>query len=1004
MRPSIFVPGIVAAVAVIAALGCNSAGTGPVEFDRAAFGDPPASARPWVRWWWPGNDVDDAELRREVEALAKAYFGGAEIQAFNAALDPNASPDEMARRLSVDTPGYFAHVKAALEAAREQGLQIDLSLGSGWPTGGMHVPVSQSLKTLMWGEKRVGGPGPVTMRFDGPDTPVFYELSDLAQALGEPLARYLPDEALLVAVVAARVTGGQRTDDMFDLTDQVKLDPASVRILTNDVNVDGELTWDVPDGTWQVIAFYSAPDGEFPNFNAQTEPGYVTDHFDADQVNLSLEHLVGMRAGLEEFQGSPLRGLFVDSMEFKAERFFTADFLDAFRTMRGYDVTPMLPAVVVPGADNSLFDGLGLPAMSPFRFDQDDERIQYDYQLTASDLFLDRFINTVRAWSGGHGMILRMQGYGANIDVLKASGGADIPETEQLYAGGSDVFLKIVSSGAHLYGRNLVGAEALVWPQRDHMTTPTVMKAAVDKLFAAGVNHVVYHGFPYRLSDGYGEAGWHPFSSPFSGSGTYSSNIAETNPFWPDFALLNIYVARCQVALRSGAPQTDVLVLYPWLGFPASFVRLEGHDEPLFQGRLEPDDDTVGVNSWLEIAKQVFPDSGPEKRVKWLEKAWDALQGMHALGWSWDWANEDALLGAVMDDDMIRVGGGTYRAMVLFETPWMTPGLASRLADMAKDGASIIVVGAPPDHQPGFFDHEAGDQAVKDAMARLSTGDRVRLDPEGSGDLAGLLKEVGVSPLLRVEPTAPALGHVTRKIGNGAWLCFFSNGAREPINVSVSFTDGCRAPQWFDPWTGGALIARTDDAGRVPLALDSFESRLLACGMPVAPDTPIETPDPVAMAILPITDWTIDVPREDGSGESITVTPDGLPDWRDVEELHWSGGPGTYRAGVELPALEDNQKVVLDLGRVEGVAEVSFNGRAAGRLIVPPFKVDVTSMAMKGPNKLEVVVTPPARNRLIGKALAKDPDYAQFAGKKDALAHAGMLGPVNVVIGAQEAE
>jgi hypothetical protein len=50
---------------------------------RDNFLHPPISARPWVRWWWPGGAVEDGELRREVDLLEASGFAGAEIQAFN---------------------------------------------------------------------------------------------------------------------------------------------------------------------------------------------------------------------------------------------------------------------------------------------------------------------------------------------------------------------------------------------------------------------------------------------------------------------------------------------------------------------------------------------------------------------------------------------------------------------------------------------------------------------------------------------------------------------------------------------------------------------------------------------------------------------------------------------------------------------------------------------------------------------------------------------------------
>lgn len=49
---------------------------------RQLFQSTPKKYRPLVRWWWPGNDVTEPELRREVRVLDQAGFGGAEIQAF----------------------------------------------------------------------------------------------------------------------------------------------------------------------------------------------------------------------------------------------------------------------------------------------------------------------------------------------------------------------------------------------------------------------------------------------------------------------------------------------------------------------------------------------------------------------------------------------------------------------------------------------------------------------------------------------------------------------------------------------------------------------------------------------------------------------------------------------------------------------------------------------------------------------------------------------------------
>jgi hypothetical protein len=46
---------------------------------REGFARPPRAARPMMRWWWFGPDVEDDELDAELRAIADAGFGGVEI-------------------------------------------------------------------------------------------------------------------------------------------------------------------------------------------------------------------------------------------------------------------------------------------------------------------------------------------------------------------------------------------------------------------------------------------------------------------------------------------------------------------------------------------------------------------------------------------------------------------------------------------------------------------------------------------------------------------------------------------------------------------------------------------------------------------------------------------------------------------------------------------------------------------------------------------------------------
>jgi hypothetical protein len=986
--------GVLAGVTLVACGGSGSPAL--VDFPLEAFRDPPVGVRPWVRWWWPGNDVEPAELRREVGVLADGFFGGAEIQAMDAALDPGADPEELARRRSVDTGAYFGNVAAALDEARARGLAVDLTLGSGWPPGGAFVSQAGALQMLAFSEQRVQGPATVKLALDGPDKPAFYSLAGVIGGADQPI-EFLPGEATLVAVVAAQVAGGERTTALLDFSDQLVLYRESVQVLTG-LAQGGSIAWEAPAGVWVVVALYRLPDGVSPIFNAEPAPARTVDHFDRAQVLAALDTLAGAATGLDAYYGTPLRGLFVDSLELKTERFFATDLLNEFKARRGYDLVPWLPVVLLPGADNHLFDGLGLPVLSPFGFDPaDDARVQHDYQRTVAELFQERFLDTAADWAAQRGLLTRVQAYGANLDVLRALGSAAIPEVEQLYAGGPDLFLKLASSAAHLYGRGRASAESLVWTRRDQEVTPTRWKAGLDKLFAAGINHVVYHGFPYVLREGYGEAGWSPFSSPHGGASTYSMHLAEDDPFWPDVPALNAYAARCQYALSAGRPAVDLLVYYPWYGFPASFFRQQGEGwwEPLFNGRLEEDDGFAGTEAQFELMDKVFGEPQPGEREAWLLRMGPVLAELHARGWTWDWVNDDSLAVATVEGGRLAVRGQAFGGLLLYDVPALEPDLAERLADLAGEGAVVVGHGASPVRQPGYLEAAAGDARVRAAMTRLAGGDHVRWSAAGGPGLAESLAEAGAAPGLSVESSSPWLRNLARDLGRGARVVFLANPRREPLEASLSVDGGCDRPAWLDPWSGKVRAAAAGADGELPLELEAFGSRLLACGL----DLPGPDPDPAPLdesQSFEIPGWTLEVTADDVPAGYARLDLPALADWRDLPDLRFSGGPGVYTARVDLPSLPVGGRLELDLGRVEGVVDVTWNEQEAGHLRVPPFKADVTALASAGVNTVRVKVTVPRKNRLVGKAQAGDQGCRQFKDKADELARAGLLGPVTV--------
>ncbi len=989
--------------------GCSSSvpaspGEDACGFSYVDFEDPPAAFRPWVRWWWPGGDVADAELAREVDLLCGSYFGGAELQAFDAGLDPNASALELQRRRSYASESYYAHLDFLLARASDRGLTIDLTIGSGWPSGGVHISPEHSLKTMLWAEHTVQGPSVVRINVREPDRPVFYLVGSLAEQLfNEKLARYEGARAQLIAVVAARITRSSRCSNPLYKGGCIDLDPASVRVLSDQVDDQGMLSWEVPEGMWKILVVFHAPDGEYPMLNAQPEPGYVADHLDSETIAAHLDYLFGRTPHLFQHYGSTVRGLFNDSLEFKAERLCAADIIREFIRLRGYDPTVWLPTVVVPGTDNTVFDNIALKRKPVFTISDQDWRIRYDYAHTVSDLFIERFIRTVRKWAGEHSLVLRAQGYGAEIDIVRAAGEVDIPETEQLYAGGSELFLKLVASGALLYRRPVVSAEAMVWMNRAYMTTPFKMKISADKLFTAGINHIVFHGFPYTKDHSYGQTGWYPFASPYAGRTEYASNISEADPFWPYMARLNHYIARCQYALRQGSATADLLVYYPWLGFPTTFAAVSGHKEFLFNGFLEQMEPEDRLPALMRIAV-LLGISEIDPRIAWLQRIWPYLKEMQSAGYSWAWANDESIEQAHSRDGYAVIRGSTYKGILVLDTPTMQPAAAQAVASLALNDVPVLLAGRIPRQQPGFKDYLEGDNVVADAMEVVLRAGRTSY-LSGPGDGVRKLDEHGIEPTVRFLVPHDTPRYTARDLGSGRWIFFFQNQGASPVSTPIRIEHDCNPCQWIDVWNERAYRNAQDEDRCIVLSLAPYGSGMLLCGLPEAsvlfgkePLRKADMSEQTVADIVSIDQWGLTVKGDDVPGGEVNLLLHMLPDWRDIDALRFSSSPGTYSGFCELQTLNEQERLWLRVAWVHGAAEVYVNGRRAGSLLVPPYELEVTNHMRTGTNQIDIMLIPALRNRLLGKALQGDQAYRQFSGKANTLVPVGIVGPVAIEV------
>ena len=532
-----------------------------IESLRREFADPPKAVRPIVRWWWPGGDVTPEELRREIRVLDEAGFAGAEIQPFRGELKSDVPSDVAARVKDYPTSSFWQKVRAAAKEARQRGMFLDLSVGSGWPLGGGAVitPELASIE-LRFTRRSVSGPRHFRERILLPPP---RRTAGMAIATSTGTSTELPagwQERLRARTRVIAVMALQGTDPVFELratqlredrrpivTAPGRLDPKSFRLLTAQMQPDGLLEWDVPAGQWQLFVFFQQPVDTRVIGAVGTGPQLVLDHMNRAAVQTHLKRIFQFAdPELGSMYGGTIRAGFSDSLEVEAEIYWTDSFLEEFRRRRGYDLTPWLPFIDTPGRGDVYppyvsapwFDGPGAA------------RARLDYWKTVSELWIGNFFGPLIEELHARGLMARVQAHGAPVDLLKAYALADIPETEQVYAYGAMGFLKAASSAGHIYGRPIVSAESFDHSGMAYKSTRESLTRDANRLIAAGVNLVVYHGFPYVYLDR-PEPGWYPFAGPPFFSDHFNDHNSK---IWPAIPALNAYISRLQLIARRGRP------------------------------------------------------------------------------------------------------------------------------------------------------------------------------------------------------------------------------------------------------------------------------------------------------------------------------------------------------------------------------------------------------------------------------------------------------------------
>lgn len=913
------------------------------DFDAALFQTPAQEFGPFARWWWPGNDVTSDELRRQINVFADNAFGGVEIQPFRVGIPQAISEQQKARVYSWDTPSYYEHVRSVMDEARKRDLIVDMTNGSGWPSGGPYLKPEEGILTLLHTEMNIVGGTEIELPLPEPDNET----------------GIAPE---LVAVLA--VKAANRHSD----TKTCLLDASATTVLTPNIQ-DLTLHWKAPEGEWKIIAFWNQLNSLTGAETATLIQGPVLDPFDSLFVVKNLEYLFGARTGLEQYYGNPLRAIFDDSYEYTVHRHYTKDFITAFKKRRGYDITPWLPANMQNKYNYPSFMNPNDPPY--FAFGDEDWRLRYDYDKTVGELLGEHFIATERKWTEERGMLHRTQAYGLNMDLMDNAGKTSIPETETML--GAEATMKIMSSGAHLYNKPVVTAESSVYKLRGGMTTPQKLRIIADKLFVAGVNQIIYHGVSYPYyTDEAKTAKWFPFY--ISKRRNFSSNLGEGTIFWEYQKEVNEYIARSQYALRSGKPHADVLIYLPL----TNVIGVPGNPEEF-------------------LATGELPDVEPESPVKtsaygavksaWADKFYTAINQLEVNGITWEWVNEESLKAASLTaEKLIDIRGNTYQVLMLIDNEVLPVEAAKVIHTLSQQGMHLVNVGALPARQPSFLNWEENDMLVARTYteALLHTNAQRLNSP---ADISGWADRL--NRMVKYKDRYPFARQIQREMNDGSRIQFIWNKSENWQTMALEVDKKYKHAYWMNAEKGTITTAGNLDQLSYTLPPRSSIFLYLTTHQPVENNI-LRMAEPTlhnAQEMQRIENWSL-------TAGDVSIPNTLLFDWKLYQPLKYTSDRGCYKSTFALEKINDALVYLLDLGKVCFTADVTINGRATGRRIFAPYTFNVTPFLKEGINHIEVNVTPGELNGFIGEAEKGNPHYANYSGQPEHLMSAGLIGPV----------
>ena len=773
-----------------------------------------------------------------------------------------------------------------------------------------------------------------------------FDTGDQVDGFGGPLARI--DGAV---AAAARPVGSTDAADLVELTPDLRTG-----------------TWQVPAGRWQVDTYGKAiltddSSGYHRGYLDLLDPAATDRLFDTAQGEYVRRFGWAM--------GSVVPGFWDD------EPFISSAEPWPFKRLPWSSSLEKLveQAGSTPGvAYTAAFEQLGRTG----------EQYSGAYWRAVNDAFATNYYQRQAEWMGDRGLQLitnplldetspqqRMHSTG---DLAKDNQYAQVPGTDMItgdYVPGQQTTLgRNAASSAHLSGADRALSE--VFGNSGWGVAPQFMHATIGALATRGINSFALHAMWTDENQVY-------FAPPFGPSST----------FWDAMGDVDAWIGRVSELAR-GDSAAETALLQPQRAAEQTRTSDAAH---------QLDKDLSSTSYALERGQVDF----------------DLVSDGSFSG------DPHTRFHAQPGHGELQVGEASYRMVVVPRTSVLDLETVQTLQELVRTGGRVVLVGPLPEHEARGRDARLA--AALDALFAGASGEWTRREAgqvavvSDTDALAALAQEAGVAAA-RLAPAAPAIRVLRTSRGDDVAFLVNNESGQSVSTRATLPVDG--VPELWDPRTGEADVARTyDEDGHgtttVPLELDPYET-LAVVFRKGTPARPHLVGDAVAESVTAVRNtlaarvvvgepgtvdlrgqdhgrtyrgtttvsdplrpiavdgpWTLQLERE---GES--QRPTALGSWTQTDPTF--SGSGVYRTSAELsePDLA-GRRLLLDLGEVHDIAQVTVNGVTLPRALWSPYTVDVTDVLRVGDNAIEVRVT----NTLLNKRSKTPPP-------------SGLIGPVTL--------